>query len=521
MAPWSAVPRVASSAEAAADLASSELSSPTLTTRLPRNGISRNISYLVGGQVTTWTLAAIWTVVVPRQIGPTGMGQLVTAWASTSILFMVAGLGTRVLVITEIARDPASASDHVASAIAGRLILFIPGAALMVAYVHLAHFDQYQVLLLVVATASMPFVLANDVFQAAFQGLERMQYLAYLDVIYKTMFTAGCIVLVLLGFNALGVVLLGSASAVLVFAISVHWVRRHFDLLWWTNVAQIRRTAVASLPFWATTVFLTIYTWIDSVMLALLASPKEVGWYGVSTKLFATLLFIPVIIGTATLARLTATHKNGRESFKRELTPIVESTLVISFPIAAGMVAIAGPLVALLYGPAFAESAPVLAILGLAIPATYLNIIVNQSLIASKRQIVWTKVMAVSAVLNPLLNLFAIPAAHATWHNAALGAAWSLVATEVLMLAAGLYLLRDYIDYAAVWRITKAGLAALTMGLVVYLARRYGLVLQVALGLLLFGGLAFPLGLVRRQELALGRQLASRVRSRLARPRAA
>jgi O-antigen/teichoic acid export membrane protein len=498
-------------------LASTELSSPTLTARLPRNGIARNISYLLGGQVTTWTLAAIWTVVVPRQIGPTGMGELVTVWASTGILMMVLGLGSRLLLVTEIARDPASASRRVSAAIAGRLILFIPGVALMVAYVHLAHFDQYQVLLLVVATASMPFVLANDIFQAAFQGLERMQYLAYLDVIYKTVFTAGCIVLVLLGLNALGVVLLAAACAVLVFATSLHWARRHFDLLWWTTLAEVRRLAIASLPFWATTMFVTFYTWIDSVMLALLASPSEVGWYGVSIKLFGTLLFIPVIIGTATLARLTANHLDGRDTFRRELTPIVESTLVISFPIAAGTVAIAGPLVALLYGAAFGESAPVLSILGLAIPATYLNIIVNQSLIASGRQIVWTKVMAVSAVLNPLVNLFAIPAAHAAWHNAALGAAWSLVATEALMLAVGLYLLRGCIDPAAVWRVAKAGLAALTMGLAVYLGQGYGLALQVAVGFVLFAGLALPLGLIRPQELALARQLASRMRSRLVR----
>ncbi len=502
-------------------MASTELSSPKLTTRRPRNGVARNISYLLGGQLTTWTLAATWTVVVPRQIGPTGMGQLVTMWASTGILIMVLGLGTRVLVVTEIARDPASVSRHVAAAIAARLILFIPGAALMAAYVHLAHFDQYQVLLLAVATVSMPFALANEVFQAAFQGLERMQYIAYLDVIYKTVLTAGSIVLVLLGFHVLSLVLLGAGATVLVFGTSLHWARRHFDLHWRVEPADVWRLAIASLPFWATTMFLTFYMWIDSVMLALLASPREVGWYGVSTKLFATLLFIPVIIGTATLARLTATHKSGLDAFRRELTPIVELTLVISLPIAAGTVVVAGPLVALLYGPAFGESASVLSILGLVIPATYLNIIVNQALVASGRQIAWTKVMAVSAVLNPLLNWIAIPAAHAAWQDAALGAAWSLVATEALMLGAGLYLLRGYIDPAAVWRVTKAGLAALTMGLAVYLARRYGLVLQVALGLVLFGALAFPLGLVRPQELALGRQIAGRVRSRLVRPRAA
>jgi O-antigen/teichoic acid export membrane protein len=380
----------------------------------------------------------------------------------------------------------------------------------MALYLLVAHFDHYQVVLLVVATASIPLSLTSEVLQAAFQGLERMQYLAYLDVLYKTITTAGGIVLVLLGFHVLGLVLLGVTAATLVLAASGRWARRHFDMVWRVDLAEVRRVAIASLPFWAAAMFLTFYTWIDSAILALLVSPTEVGWYGVSSKLFATLLFIPVIIGTATLARLTAMHKIGRDAFRRELTPIVGSTLVISLPIAAGTVAVAGPLVGLLYGPAFGESAAVLSILALAVPATYLNIIVNQSLIASNRQIVWTKVLAVSAVINPLLNLFAIPAAHAAWHNGALGAAWSLVATEVLMAAVGLYLLRSFIDPALVGRAAKAGLAALTMGFVVHLAEPYGLFVQGALGIMIFAGLAFPLRLLRPAELALGRRYAVR-----------
>jgi O-antigen/teichoic acid export membrane protein len=237
----------------------------------------------------------------------------------------------------------------------------------------------------------------------------------------------------------------------------------------------------------------------------------------VSTKLFGTLLFVPMIIGTATLARLTASHVIGRARFREELTPIVESTLVISLPIAAATVAIAGPLVVLLYGGVFWQSGPVLSVLGLAIPATYLNIVVNQSLIASGRQIVWTKVMAFSAVLNPLINLFAIPAAHAAWNNAALGAAWSLVATEALMLVAGLYLLRGNIDPAATSRVARAALASLTMGLAVYFTQRYGFVVQVAVGVIWIGALALPLRLIKPDELALVRRQAGRVRSRLVR----
>ncbi len=469
--------------------------------------------------MATWTLAALYTVVIPRVIGPYGMGQLVTVLSAIGILIVVVSLGTRMLVVTEIARNPASTGRYVTAAIAARLALFVPGAGLMAAYILLAHFDRYQIVLLVVATASVPLVLVGEVLQAAFQGLERMQYLAYLDIINKTLTTAGGIVLVLLGFRLLGLISLGAFAAAVVLAISINWARSHFDVYWRVDVTEVRRMIVASLPFWATTVFLTIYMWIDSVMLVFLSTPFEVGWYGAPTRLFATLLFIPVLIGTATLARLTASHRNGLPDFRRELTPIVESTLVISFPVAAGTVAVAGPLVGLLYGPAFAPSAPVLAVLALAIPATYLSIVVNQSMVASNRQIVWTKVMAVSAAANPILNLFAIPAAHAAWHDAALGAAWSLLATEIFMGCAGLYLLRGSLDPALAGRVARSALAAVAMGLLVYAAQPYGLLLQLALGVGLIGGLALPLRLVRRQDIELARQYFARAGNLLMRKR--
>lgn len=487
---------------------------------LPRNGILRNISYLIGGQMTTWMLAAVWTVVVPRQIGPTGMGELVTVWSATGILAVIVSLGTRILVVTDIARNPASAGRTVSAVLVARLSLFILGLGLMAAYLHFTRFSHYEVLLLVVATITMPLTLMSEVLIGAFQGLERMQYLAYLEVIPKTFSTAGGVVLTLLGFRVLGLVILGASASALALGMGVYWARRHFDLVWRVDAAEVGRVVVKSFPFWATSIISTVYLWVDSVLLALIASPAEVGWYGVPTKLFATVLFVPSIIATATLARLTATHADGNESFKRTLTPIVESTLLLSLPIAAGAAAVAGPAVTLLYGAEFSASGPVLVILALAIPATYLNIVVNQSLVASNRQILWTKVMAVSLVLNVIFNVAAIPAAHRWWNDGALGAALSLLATELMMAAVGLYLVRSSLDSTALGRLARAALAALAMGLVVHAAAPLGLALQVALGVLMFGGVAVPLRLVREHELAMGRVHAKRWVARLAALRA-
>jgi len=41
--------------------------------------LGRNILSLAGGQVITWTMTLLWMLVVPRALGPTGWGTVVSA----------------------------------------------------------------------------------------------------------------------------------------------------------------------------------------------------------------------------------------------------------------------------------------------------------------------------------------------------------------------------------------------------------------------------------------------------------
>ena len=66
-----------------------------------------------------------------------------------------------------------------------------------------------------------------------------------------------------------------------------------------------------------------IYLWIDTIMLTLMTRSDVVGWYGASTQLFQTLMFLPVFVQTAWLPRLVSafgkageicTRPRGRQS---------------------------------------------------------------------------------------------------------------------------------------------------------------------------------------------------------------
>jgi len=222
------------------------------------------------------------------------------------------------------------------------------------------------------------------------------------------------------------------------------------------------RLARASLPYWAFGLFFMVYLWIDFVMLSLMTSSEVVGWYSVPTRLFQTMMFLPVVIATAWLPRFVRSFGEGRERLGEVARSPVELVLLLSLPIASLTIVAADPLIGLLYGSAYANSVPVMVILGLCIPAMYLNIMLSQVLIAMNRQAVWTWVMAATTVVNPLFNLALIPWTQDRYGNGAIGAGISLLLTELVCVGAGYVLIgRLVFNFGSLKRTTLGiGIAA-------------------------------------------------------------
>ena len=487
------------------------------TTRpaVPRSRLARNVAFLAGGQVVTWSLSLLWTVFVPRALGPRGLGELTVAYAATGLVSVVASLGIGTLMVKEIARDRQKAPWLVGTAMLVRVGFVLPSILAVGLYIHFAHFPREQTLVLWLATASMLLALFTGPFQAAFQAFERMEYLAYADVLSKFVVTVASIGLVLIGFRVVAVMILVLVMTAATMALNAWWSRRAFSIDWHLDRERVRFLVVESLPYWTTGLVLTVYLWIDAVMLSFMSPEVTVGWYAVPTKLFSTLLFLPVILATAWLPRLSAAFRAGVDSLRSTGRPALELVLVLALPMAVGTALIAKPLIGDIYGPLFAPSVPVLLILAFTLPPTYFNIIVNQVLIASNRQIAWTKVMVVASILNPILNFFLIGYLQSTRHNGATGAALSLLLTEVGMASAGVLLLPPMLDRRSAVRLLRAVVATLGMAGVVVLLTRYGLLVEISGGVLSFVLLALALRLLSAKELGLVRSTSARILRRL------
>jgi O-antigen/teichoic acid export membrane protein len=479
--------------------------------------MGRNVTVLASAQLITWTMTLAWTLVVPRALGPSGLGTIMAAWSITGILGVVLGLGTRNYLVRESVVRPGAAPQLIGTALVLRVVLSPLLIAASFAYGQVAGWDHDAKLVLYLAAAATIFVQIAEPLQAGFQATERMEYLAYSDIISKSGQGLVGIVVVLLGFGTIGVTACWALMTGIVVVLDLYWLHGLVRIDWRTNISRMLAVAKASVPYWAFGLFFMLYLWIDFVMLSLLTTNEVVGWYAVPTRLFQTLMFLPVAVATAWLPHFVRGFEESDEKLREAARQPVELVLLLSLPIAALTAALSGPVIHFLYGSDYAESVPVMAILGLCIPAMYMNIMLSQVLIAMNRQTTWTWVMGVTTIINPLFNLALIPLTQHRYDNGAIGAAISLLLTEIIVVAAGIWLIgRRVFDGGSVRR-TALGLAAATAaGVAAYLSQAMiNWVLAAAIGIVVFAGAAALLRVFTPGEIELMRQGLQKVMRRI------
>jgi O-antigen/teichoic acid export membrane protein len=495
--------------------ASASNPAPTQMVAPQASRLGRNVGALAGGQAVTWTMTLVWTLVVPRALGAAGFGVIMAAIAITGIFAVVFGLGTRNYLVREIAADQNEAPRLLGTAVVLRFAVAPILVVAAIVYSRLAGYDHTASMVLYVTVAGTILFLLADPLQGGFQAIERMEYMAYSDVINKSAQAILGISLALLGFREVGIAACAMITAAIVLILNAVWLRGHVRIELRTNARALARMIRESVAYWAFGIFFVLYLWIDMTMLSLMTNPTVVGWYAVPTRLFQTGMFFATVVATAWLPRLVRAFQESPERLRAEARGPLELVLLLGLPIGAAIAAGADPVVNTLYGPEFAGAVPVLVVLGLCIPAMYVNIMLNQILIASKRQAAWTWAMVGATVVNPVLNLLLIPLTAARYDNGAIGAAIALLVTEVLIVAFGVATVgSSVLDRRIVGRLARIAAASAALWLTAYALRPFGPVASLGAAALAFVALVAALRVLTPEEAAFLRSGARRARAR-------
>jgi O-antigen/teichoic acid export membrane protein len=469
----------------------------------------KNAGILMTSQLVTWGFSLLLTIFLPRYLGAAVTGEFVLAGSIWAIMGMLIGFGMDTLLTKEIARHPDRTPELVGTAFILRIILFMITCGLVALYLQLMSYSPTTVRLVWIIGISSLIVQLGLAYQSALQGLEYMHYTSIAGIVSKGINTILAITVVILGYSVYSIGFVNIISALVSTTLLFIFLRRYYKPQVRFQITPALAMMKSSVPYLLSGMGLILYGQIDVLIISSMINAHEVGWYGVTTQLTGTLLFIPVVFTTAIFPALTRAYSSQSSTMPSLIRKSFDLMLLLSIPIGLGILVIADPLVILLYGSAFAPSGPILSVMGIVVIFMYLNILVGQFLISTDRQNIWTIIMFIATLITIPLDLLLVPWSQSSFGNGAIGGAISFVITEFGMCVAGIYLLPKG---SLGWSNVRSGSAIIGAGIIMAAAtwwcRDMFIAIPILVGAFTYICLIVILRIVPKEDIAVFKEIA-------------
>ena len=451
-------------------------------------------------QIVARGIAMMFSIVTvsltARALDPDGFGVWTAAGAFVGIFASFTDFGLTTVAMQKMAAEPDREPEWLGALAGARLVAAFLAMTLCGALVPI-FLDETTDGMLVGWVMTLTILTgAAGAITAVFQSRLRSGLTLSFPLLHSFLWT---LAVVALWWTEAGVVTFAIAYVLVIGVVAILQIavtHRYASVAWRAGVRLWRPMARTALPLGVAGVLIVVYYEVDAILLLKIAGPEETGIYGAAYRFLAPLIFLPAAVMSSFFPVLSAIRDSDTERMRRLVQIAADYMAVLSLPILAGAVALSGPVIQLLYGDAFEESAAVLPILMVAFVSICYGTLAG--FLAPLLDLHWR--LAIYSGLGVLgnigLNLYLIP------RHGALGAAWSTVGTEgltmTLMLTTALVRLK--LSFRP-WRILRVVAVAAVATAAMKLAAPLGLVPAGLLGAVIYAGGLLALRVVLPSEL--------------------
>jgi O-antigen/teichoic acid export membrane protein len=445
-----------------------------------------NYVLLSGGEAISKFLAFLAFAYLARVLGPDAYGGIEFAIAVTMFFTLVAEGGLGLLGAREIAKDENSLKILTIHIVVIRTALAIGAFLLLLIFITLSSktsLEKHLVILFGLQLFWTPGLL-----QWIFQGLDWMRWVALCSAVRWLFFAGGIFVFVSKRELVLLVPLIELAAIGLVVVLNVCIFRRFFDGLKINiDFAYGFHLLRQAIPIGLTQIMWGLKIYLPTIMLGLLIGGKTVGWFGAGYRIVLALHAFVWMYFFNIFPSISRYTKQSFESLRNFITRSLQLTSWAGVFIGIMGTLFAKPIISLVYGPQYNESASGFQYLIWLISFTLISGHFMYILIAYNRQ--WLELLSAScgAVVSIALNLLLIP------RYGYLGAAWTVLLAEAFIWVLYYYFVRREVTDIRFWMYLAKPLVA---GGIIIIGFQFvrgisfwisGIICVIVYGLALFG----------------------------------
>lgn len=464
------------------------------------NNIAKNTSYLTLALILQKIISFTYFTLLARYVGPANLGKYYLAISITTIFAIFIDLGFANVLIREVAKDQARAPKWLANILALKLPLALLSLGAVFILVNALGYDSLTKNLVYISSLSMVLDSFTVTFFAVARGYHNLKYESVSSIVFQ-------LIVLICGYSAL---LLGGglipAMAALALASTFNFTYSFLIVRQRLKVAVkfawdkglIREILIVSWPFAVYAIFQRLYTYLDSVLLSVMASDYEVGLYQVAFKIIFALQFLPMAFTASLYPAMSSYWQTNREQLAISFERALNYLIIISLPIIFGAITLADKIV-LLFKTGYEGAILPLQISISSLFFIFLNFPVGSLLNACDRQKKNTFNMGLVMISSLVLNFILIP------RYQAVGASVTVLLTNALMFVLGMVFVKKIIPYRLVKNLKiffKVLAASIVMAAVVLVVKESGNVFGATIlgGLVYFGSL-FLLGGFKKADI--------------------
>jgi O-antigen/teichoic acid export membrane protein len=381
----------------------------TTTRRASALTIARNFGLSGAGGAST-VLLLLLLIAAGRMLGDDAYGRFAFALALATILETLMDFGLKEVVTRSVARERDSAPRLVANTFGLKLALSLASMALLTAAALVLRPEaevRIACILLGVSAVLRSYMLTV---RHLLNGLERFGLDSIVLVADRFLLLALGLLALRLGYGLLGLAAafvaarlaaFGLAHALATWQIGAIGVR--FDTAYWRDLAR------AAAPFGAFIVVLNLYSYVDTIMLGVLRTDQETGFYSAAYRAYEGLVNLAAILATVVGPRLAREFVRDRAHHRWLARWSVVASVVAAAPLAAGVALWARDIMLLLFGEPFAPSTPALRLLAAGFVFVFPLQVMYVVAMSVNEDRVLVRAAVVGCIANIALNAALIP----------------------------------------------------------------------------------------------------------------
>lgn len=332
-----------------------------------RGSLLRLTAYVLGTLATV-----VSSAVVIRHLGLVDTGRFLTVTAMVTIVATVSDLGLTGFAVRDYATGPREEGRRFLRNLLGiRLVLAFGGLAIAVVFGLLVNYPAVMVLGTVIAGVGMVFLVVQDGCSIPLQVGLRFGWVAGLQFATQAGVAIVAVLLATAGAGLLPFFAMQLPVVIPVLVVTLIVGGHDSRLIPSLETDQWRQMVRRILPFSAAVVLSVLYFQIAQIMVSLLSTPTQTGYFGVAFRVLLSFTLLPPLLVSTALPLLARAARNDEERFNYASTKLVETMVLAGCGLALALFLGAPFAIRVVAGPGYGESVEVLRILAVALVGTF------------------------------------------------------------------------------------------------------------------------------------------------------